>query len=142
MNITLPKWFVFSLLGAAFVGFIDASYLTINNIMNGFTPCSLTEGCEVVTSSVYSTIWGVPISAIGVVFYLSALILVLMYLLNGIKSALSVLFYISTVAFLVSLGLVFIQLFILKAICLYCMVSALTSTVVFLLSLFYWRNLR
>jgi uncharacterized membrane protein len=142
MPISIPKWFNLTLLATAFVGFVDATYLTVNNWYLGSTPCTLTEGCEIVTSSVYSTIAGVPISAIGLGFYLVAIILVLFYILEGIKRALDILFYLSIVAFLVSLALVAIQIFIIEAFCLYCMISALTSTIIFLMSLFYWFNLR
>ena len=141
-NIPLPKWFTITLLTTAFVGFIDATYLTVSNWLNGVTPCTLTEGCAIVTSSIYSTVAGIPISAFGMAFYLVAAILVLLYVLNGVKKALDILFYLSIGAFIFSLGLVYIQVFILQAFCLYCMISALTSTIIFLMSAFWWKNLR
>src|SRR5579872_6247498 len=65
--------YVIGILG--FLGFLDATYLTILHYKNTIPPCTL-HGCEVVLSSVFATIGGVPIALIGAGYYLVVLGLV------------------------------------------------------------------
>ncbi len=128
----LPRWFPWLWAGVAFVGLLDAVYLTANHIIQGMTPCSLLEGCEIVTSSVYSTLGGVPIALFGAIFYGVVLVLVLYSLESGKVGALTLAAYLAVPAFVISLGLLAIQAFILQAFCLYCLISLLSSTALFI----------
>jgi uncharacterized membrane protein len=48
----------------------------------------------------------------------------------------------STIGFVSSLGLTSIQAFIIKAWCQYCLLSALTSTLIFIFAIVYWFTTR
>ncbi len=136
-NQPVPIWFTLTLSLVAVIGFLDATYLTINHIVFGSTPCTLLEGCEIVTSSVYSTIFGVPVALFGAIFYLIVLLLSLWYLDSRQPWALLVISYLSVPAVLASVVFVGLQAFVLKAFCLYCLISALTSTIIFILGMSY-----
>lgn len=114
-----------------FIGFADAAYLTIKHYTGGPIPCSVFRGCDTVTNSVYSAIGGIPIALFGALFYLVAMALAIAYWQTGQKILIKTLWVLSFLAFLASLFLVYLQIFVIKELCQYCMISALTSTLVF-----------
>lgn len=121
----------------ALIGFLDASYLTIQHYNNGILPCYVFTGCDLVTSSSYAVVAGIPISLLGAIYYLAIIISGILYLDTGIKKALRVLINLPIVGFLATLWLLFLQLFVIKAICFYCVISAITSTFIFILALWF-----
>lgn len=122
---------VIFLLVIALLGFIDSGYLTIKHFQGVIPPCSITGGCEEVLTSAYSVILGIPVSLMGMIFYLIVLVGVAHYLesknLNILKWAL----LLTIPAFLASLWFVYIQVFSLGSYCIYCLGSFLTSTILF-----------
>src|SRR5437764_13870631 len=58
------------------VGLADTIYLTVKHFTGGLVPCSLTGGCEQVLNSDYSTIFGLPLAALGAFAYFCAFSLV------------------------------------------------------------------
>jgi uncharacterized membrane protein len=91
--------------------------------------------CGAVTLSVYSKIFGISISYFGLLFYLFIFGSILFKKNLDIDKT-DIHTYLITLspigAFLFSIYLVIIQLFVLELICLYCMLSAATSTGIFL----------
>ena len=123
---SLPKWIPITILVLSLAGFADATYLTVKHYQGIIPPCSI-SGCEVVLSSDYSVILGIPVPLLGVVFY-SILILATFIYLDSKNTrvkdvGLTVIMGISTLGLLAALGFIAIMLFVLHAICIYCMVS-------------------
>lgn len=56
------KWLVLGFLILGFLGFLDATYLTVKHYLGTPINCSIFEGCEKVTTSQYATVGGVPVS--------------------------------------------------------------------------------
>lgn len=135
-----PKWAPAALAVTAFVGLTDALYLTIKHFTNSVPNCTLLSGCAEVTTSVYSTFLNIPVALLGSIFYLTILLLSVFVLDRKDARVFHFLCLLSPLGFLASLWFVFLQLFILKAICLYCMVSAVTSTVIFVIGVLGLRN--
>lgn len=133
-------WLLSGMLLTSLAGFIDATFLTIKYYQHETPPCSLLKGCEVVTTSAYADIFGIPIALLGSIYYLTVFLLVFGYFDLRKESFLKIISALTALGFLISLCLVGIQLFVLRAICLYCMFSALTSTVLFMLSLLLRHN--
>lgn len=138
----IPKWIPLAFLTISFLGFIDATYLTISHYAHVALPCTITFGCEVVTTSPYSVVFGVPVALTGALYYLAIFFGAATYretknalLLRGIS-----LFTIAGLG--ASAWFVFAQLVLIKAICQYCMVSALTSTALFILGMYTLRVLK
>lgn len=124
---------VFAMLAIVPVGFIDATYLTIEHFLGKVPPCTLTNGCAAVTSSSYSLIFGIPLALLGAIYYL-AIILGLVYYLDSKKPmVIKAISAVTAFGFVFSLYLVYLQLFVIKAICQYCMLSALSSTLLFII---------
>ncbi len=135
-----PKRLVFALLAISPIGFIDATFLTINHYTGAIPPCSIVKGCEQVTTSVYSSVFGIPIALVGALYYLTVIVGLILYLDTRRAQILKLVAWFTTVGFVASLGLVFLQLFVIRAICIYCMVSAATSTVLFIFGIMVLRR--
>lgn len=125
----------------SFLGFLDASYLAAKYYLGGPISCVILDGCDTVTTSKYSAVAGAPVALMGAVYYLIIFVLAISYL-ESKKDKLA--FFISRftiIGFLASLWFVYLQVFVLKALCLYCLFSALTSTALFVISaIFLWRR--
>lgn len=114
------------------LGFLDALYLAVEHFMGAIPPCSIVSGCEEVLTSSFATVGGVPLALLGALYYLSVLVLAIVFFDTKRARVLRFVAWMTTIGFFVSLGLVYLQLFVLDAICLYCMGSALSSTLLFI----------
>ncbi len=133
----MPKWFLIVFIAVSFVGFLDATYLTIEYYSGVIPPCYIFTGCDQVITSSYGKIAGnVPTSLIGVFYYLLLFIAAVIFIDTKNKRALYILGYLPIAGLLVSIRLVYLQFFVIHATCLYCMVSAVSSTVLFLAGLY------
>ncbi len=133
---TSLKKYLLAFVIVAILGFLDASYLTVAHYLKMPLPCGIVKGCDVVTASTYSEVAGIPVALLGALYYLAILILSIISLETGNRRVVRVASYLTWAGFLASLYFVSLQLFVIKAICLYCMGSALTSTILFVLGLF------
>lgn len=127
------KTIAISMLVIAILGFVDATYLTVEHYINGIVPCALTSGCEIVTTSIYSTVVGVPVALLGALYYFSVIFGLIIYLDSKNERLLFWLAHYSALGFIASAFLIIIQIFFLKSICIYCMGSALSSTLIYYL---------
>ncbi|HWP93747.1 MAG TPA: vitamin K epoxide reductase family protein [Thermodesulfobacteriota bacterium] len=96
--------------------------------------CAAGSGCDAVRDSSYSAILGVPVSLLGVIGYSLIFVLSLISMEKGRKWLL--LYVISLGGFVFSAYLTYVEFFIIKAACFYCVVSALLITAVFVILLF------
>lgn len=129
MSLTKNKYLLTGILGV--IGFLDSAYLTILHFQSVIPPCTV-KGCEKVLTSEFSTIFGIPLSLLGVAFYIT---IITLSLLNNFKinSTLQRFLKItSAVGFSISILLLIDQIFVIQAICQYCLISLATSTMIFL----------
>ena len=129
----------FLVLTTSFAGFIDAAYLAVEHYRHAVPPCTIVSGCERVTTSVFSQIAGIPISIPGMLYYLTLFVATLIFLDSKKTWVMKWASYFTFGGLAVSLVLVYIQLFIIHAICLYCMFSALTSAILFVLGVVFLK---
>jgi uncharacterized membrane protein len=116
-------------------GFIDATYLAVEHFKGQIPPCSLVSGCESVLSSSYSEFYGIPVSLFGSVFYFLILLGTSLYFFEGKKEIfLRFPLLLTPFGFLASLWFVYLQAFVIKSFCQYCLVSAFTSTALFVMA--------
>jgi len=120
----------------SFLGFLDASYLTVEHYRNALLPCIIFKGCEQVTTSAYSKVFGLPLALYGAAYYLFMLLVSVFYFDTKNKWGFNILKYLPVTGFLASAYFVYLQLFVIHAICTYCVISATTSTALFILSFF------
>ena len=128
-----------------FVGFMDALYLTFEHYSGGQVNCIVTTGCDKVLSGPYSEVFGIPIALIGVIYYLFVFSAALFFLFDISHKFFRLALLASAAGFLASLWFISLQLFIVKAICFYCMISAFCSIMLFflaVLSFFHARKIK
>jgi uncharacterized membrane protein len=120
-----------SLIGLAVSLFLSYLYLSGSRAF-----CDGVGGCDYVASSNYSKIAGVPVPILGVVGYLFiALISIGRWRGLGYRSwILLATFGAALFGFLFSLFLTYVELFVLFAVCPWCMASAVAMTGVFIIS--------
>lgn len=122
----------------AVLGILDAIYLTIIKFTDNKTLCIEGIGdCWTVNNSSYSEWSGIPISIFGILAY-STIILILI-LQNRVKFLVDFgsifVFGIALTGFLFSMYLTYLQFAVIKAVCPFCIISAITMKIVFILSL-------
>ena len=139
----IPKTLLAGFLLFAFIGFADAAYLTAKHYLGEIPPCSIVTGCETVLTSAYATLPGnIPIALVGALYYLMLFIGGVIYLDTKNTFILKTTAYGTTVGFLTSVILINLQVFIIRAICLYCVVSAAASTILFIISLVILKRIK
>ncbi len=126
----------------ALIGFADTGYLTALHYIGEVPTCTLIEGCEIVLTSKYAVIFGVPLALVGALYYLSLVLLSVWYVDRGRRQTLLNIFQLSGLGFLMSLGLLYLQIFVLRAVCEYCLTSLISTTGVFLVSYLLLRRAR
>lgn len=112
---------------AALVGFSDAVYLTAAHYSGEAVTCSLINGCSLVLSSSWATFLGAPVSLIGAAYYGSILLGVLAYIYTQKRILLSLLLAMTTIGVVISLAFLYLQLFVIEAVCEYCLLSLIST---------------
>ena len=118
----------------AFMGLMDSGYLTFKHFTGGEVACDAIPGmeCDIVLGSTYSLVFGVPLALLGALYYLAVLVFGVLYLRGKEDTLLRLLMGATSVGFLSSLYLIYIQAFVLYAYCTFCIISALISTTLFI----------
>ena len=127
----------------ALIGVFVAAYLTLYKIgAIGELTCSV-QGCETVNSSRWATFLGFPVAAWGVAFYVATFMVALIGTAErfeedrNISQALTLM---SGAGVLFTAWLTYLELFVIHAICIWCVTSAVIVTAIFVLSLKDWRE--
>lgn len=125
----------------ALFGLGDAIYLTIHHYTARPVPCSILEGCEMVLTSPYAKMAGVPLALYGAAAYLAAFLLAILaafvnrkfWLLFGIQVILMAAF---------TIWLLYLQGMVIGAFCQFCLLSALVTFTLFIIALAsrFWRS--
>jgi uncharacterized membrane protein len=126
----------------ALTGFTDAVYLTVKHYVGELPVCTVVAGCEEVALSKYSTIAGVPISLLGTLFYLTVLIVSVAWFDTKKYSLLQKLPLITVPAFMFSIWLMYLMFAEIEALCIYCLLSAATSTIIMAISIWIIYKMR
>src|SRR3989338_7896977 len=122
-----------AMLAIALIGFTDATYLTVKHYQGASPVCFLTSGCNTVTTSAYSVILGVPVALLGALYYSAIILGVVAYLDTKNQRLLRALSFFTIAGLLASIWFMGLQFFVIQALCIYCIVSATTSSLLFFL---------
>lgn len=145
-NISWLHRFSRPLIGAiAALGVADTAYLTSVKFAGGKAACS-SESCNVVLSSPYANVFGIPLSLFGLLAYLAIIVMSILPLLINAKSNKKLhnqlqdltwlgLQLASTSMMIFSGYLMYLLAVVLKAPCPYCIASAVFATLIFMLVL-------
>jgi dihydroorotate dehydrogenase subfamily 2 len=116
------------------IGILDAGYLTLEHYSQTLPPCSTSIfiDCGKVLRSPYSLLYGVPLALLGLIYYTTITGLLLAVFKTSKRLLKYGVLVFSSLGFLFSAYLVYLQLIVIGSICLYCIASAIISTSIFL----------
>lgn len=118
----------------ALVGLADAVYLTVHHYTAEPVPCSLLEGCEMVLTSPYAEIAGIPLAAFGAAAYFVAFSLAVLAAYGDDR--MWTLFGLQTIVMsAVTAWLIYVQAALIGAFCQFCLLSAATTFTLYVLYL-------
>jgi len=113
------------------LGIIVSLYLTYIHFTESQAAfCAAGSECDTVRQSAFSTVMGIPVAAIGVAGYSVILIASLLGMKKHTKWL--ILYILALSGFIFSAYLTYVELFVIKAICMYCIFSAVLMTVIFI----------
>jgi uncharacterized membrane protein len=141
----IHRWSRLIMAGLATIGAVVTGYLTIVKFSQSSTACP-TNGCDIVLSSPYATVFGLPLALYGFLAYVSMVGFAIAPLLfnpekdKTLRSKLEnwtglFLFMGATAMAIFSGYLMYLIAFEIKAVCVYCVGSALLSFSLFVLSI-------
>lgn len=140
----MKKFLLLTILFLALAGTTDAGYLLIQTVSGKAVVCpSVPVGrfnlnqCNIVLATSYAKFLGLPMALYGLVAYLFFAILSLYGLTNGRSPVIKFLPYLSGFGVLISAYFVYLQFFVINALCFYCLISATIMTLIFILSAIY-----
>jgi uncharacterized membrane protein len=116
------------------IGLAVATYLAITKLTGGAPVCGPLQGCETVASSDYSEVVGVPVAVFGVGFSIVLVALTVAWWRLSDRRALLGAYGLGLLGTLVVAGLTYLELFVIHAVCVYCVVYAVTVVSGFVLA--------
>jgi uncharacterized membrane protein len=120
----------------AFCGLADSAYLTQHELNGTPLLCNIQNlsGCNVVATSQYSHLFGVPLAEYGFIFYGIIFVLAALELLLFDQLLRRVLQVVSLIGVIASIYFTLIQVFVIGAFCIYCLASALIALFILILA--------
>jgi uncharacterized membrane protein len=130
----------------ALAGLFVATYLALYKLgVVGTLSCSV-GSCETVQLSRWSTLFGLPVAVWGVGYYALVFALTLVgvvhYRLAESRGLALALVLLTGWGLIFSLWLTYLELFVINAICQWCVVSAVLAGVLFVICFLDWRQFR
>lgn len=136
----ISKGLVWAFITISFLGFLDATFLAAEHYLGPLLGCPIFGGCDRVLVSPYSVVGGIPVAIFGAVYYLAIFILGIAYFDTSRVRILKFAANLTPLGLIASFWFLYLQLFVIKALCFYCIVSLLTSTLLFVLGLILRRG--
>ena len=124
-------------LALAFLGAADAIYLLVLKYTQAEVMCIGNHGCITVNNSSYSTIYGIPVSLLGLLAYLAiaGILLLEPRWKPAAKHGPLAVFGLSLAGVGFSAYLTYIEYYVIFAVCPFCIASAILITIVFILAI-------
>ena len=122
----------FASVALALVGLGVATYLTVVHYAHQPIACNGLGDCEYVNSSKYAEVAGVPVALMGALSYAAMAAAVALAWLRRDGMLLFGAWVVAAASFAFSMYLTYIELQVLDAICVYCVVSATVMTALFI----------
>ncbi len=129
----MKRWGVIVILLLAFCGLADSAYLAQHEVTHTPLICNIggLSGCNIVAQSPYSRFFGIPLAEYGILFYAIVFVLAALELVIYDKLLRRVLQWLAVFGLLSSLYFEFLQIFVIGALCVYCLGSALLTLLIF-----------
>ena len=128
----------------AFLGLADAWYLGDAALSGSDVSCNIAilNGCNKVAASPYSHFLGIPVGVLGAIFYAAVFMLAAISLVLPQRRIHLTLFWLTIAGAFVSVILTTIQITLIHVGCIYCIISGITSFLLFFTSFFLVHHTR
>lgn len=120
------------------VGFIVAGYLSIVELNGGVPSCGPLKGCEEVALSEYARIGGIPVAVFGVLLSVALLTMAVAWWKTDIYGLLLGHYGLSLVGVIFDGYFLYLQVFVIKAVCVWCVTYEVSLLLRFLIALVVW----
>jgi uncharacterized membrane protein len=132
------EWRLWLMRLLALAGLGVSGYLTWTHVTNRAIACGGSQDCDIVQQSAYSAVLGIPVALLGMLAYVTLLVLLAAH--GRLPEAWDAyiplaVFGISLIGVLYSAYLTYLEIYVIYAICRWCVSSAVIITAIFLLSL-------
>jgi uncharacterized membrane protein len=117
------------------VALMVAGYLSVVELAGVVPSCGLVHGCETVATSQYARIGGVPVALMGVLFTASLLIIALAWWRSDLYGLLLGHYGLSLVGVLFNVYLFYLQAFVIRAMCIWCLTFEAATLLAFVVAL-------
>ena len=121
--------------GLAGAGLLISIYLTAVKLSGGTPVCGPFAGCDTVNSSIYSQFMGVPVAIFGAVGSAAVLFGALAWWRNGWRPGLLLAYVVGLASLPAVAYLTYLELFVIGAVCVWCVAYAATVVLAWLVSL-------
>lgn len=140
------RWSRYLIGAIAVLGLLETAFLTVVEFTGSTAAVCPTTGCQIVLESEYAKIFGLPLTLFGFLGYTTMAILAFAPLLvkeetqKDLRSQVDnttwlLMFAIASAMLVFSLYLTYVMFFTLQAVCPYCLVSAVFSVLLFVLTI-------
>lgn len=137
------NWLLGAVFPLAVTGLAIATYLVITHYGDQPIVCTAVGDCERVNSSEYAVVAGLPVAVLGAIAYAVIALLVAIALRSSNATALIVAWAVALASSAFSAYLTYIEVYVIDAICVYCVASAsLMTAILALLTTALWRQSR
>ena len=141
----MEKWLYRASVLITIIGLAVSIYMTVFKLTGNEKMCIGNGGCTTVNNSPYSEVYGIPVAVFGVGGYLAILAVLLLEKENGKflkqnatkflkQNATLMTFGLTLIGFLFTLYLVYLEIFVIKALCPFCLTSQTAMTILFIIS--------
>jgi uncharacterized membrane protein len=121
----------------AIIGLLVSLYMTIYKLTSNNAMCLGSGDCSTVNASPYSEVYGIPVAAVGMLGYGAILATLLLekrskfFAQNGTLAV----FGMGLAGFVFTVYLIYLEFFVIKALCPFCLASQTTMTILFIISI-------
>jgi uncharacterized membrane protein len=122
------------------VGLLVAGYLSVVELKGELPACGLIKGCEEVALSDYARIGGIPVAVFGVVLSVALLVLAVAWWRTDIYGLLLAHYGLSLVGVLFDGWFLYLQVFVIQAVCIWCVTYEVSLLLRFVIALAVYRR--
>jgi uncharacterized membrane protein len=120
------------------IGLVVAGYLSVVELQGGTPSCGIIKGCEEVALSQYNNFFGIPVAVFGVVLSVALLGLAVAWWKTDIYGLLLAHYGLSLIGVMFDGWFLYLQVFVIKAVCIWCVTYEVSLLLRFLIALLVW----
>ena len=120
------------------VGLLVAGYLAVVELQGGVPSCGIIKGCAEVAQSQYNNFFGIPVAVFGVFLSVALLSLAVAWWKTDIYGLLLGHYGLSLVGVMFDGWFLYLQVFVIKAVCIWCVTYEVSLLLRFLIAFFVW----